>query len=526
MSIMRLFENVDPTIIVGLMEWLKKSGIADSAIDTVFCELIKIGYDAHAISNLYVQLSQHGHLFLNCLMRALKTADVDNIEVLLKPLGDILNRIEFHAMPIAHFIWVGPPTDTGSELIGIKSLTETFPDQKIKFWILDEYVQSYKILFEKENLNNIEIISIEHYAKKIDLKFGEEKNSSLFEEIEFFKSLANKKMAEAIKLPSPNQKPKITDAIRDRVTIVDHIKPLIGLFEGGWVFDVDIIFHDQTRGERKQCLPKLSRWTFPKMYAGMDVWAFYCLRSLSWDGKPDITDADEMIHKMRLKRTYYVQEYNRLAKKIYAERGDLPMEFQFAPSLGEAICGIANTSPATLDGSERYLLGEKLNDYIPLCDELESWVDQDEKNFAKYIPIGRCVMDVWPFSEDMYLVKHFVRSHALGENSYFKNKTANFFASLLCIKAPFIFERTLLSRCQFAGLNVLDTFSISVVNKCEIIAANMREIVQSDKILLNGITILHLSLLIRPDLFEYILNYNGNIEELKNILEKQKNVLA
>lgn len=210
---------------------------------------------------------------------------------LLSPLVALSNEFESsrNNVAFAHFIWVGPPTDTEKELIGVNSLLKTRPDQPIRFWVLEEHKAAYEKKFHDKK--NVIICAIEEYAKKINISFDKDEKITLHSQIEFLRNRADRTFA---RLSNENIDTFIDEgglyknsrktAIRDRVSIVDYIKTVIPLYEGGWIFDADIIFLSDDHSIK----PNLSlnpTWIFPQ-YQGRqsgDVWFFYACRELNWN---------------------------------------------------------------------------------------------------------------------------------------------------------------------------------------------------------------------------------------------------
>lgn len=263
---------------ISLQDWISDQGKAaaegfnQSALQQLLCQR---GYEKDLDTSIRKLMVFSPRLLLNSLYESLiKSGMPDNQAAdMLKPISDHATEIENEPHAPAHFIWVGPPSQNGRELLGTKSLSKTKPDQPIKLWVLEEHVNAYK---EKlKDLKNVTVASIEDYAKKINISFDESETVTLSSQIEKLKRSAEEKISRA----SPEEK---TKGIRDRVTIVDYMKSVIPLYEGGWVFDADVMFLDSDQSP----LSKPDKWLFPKIFDGRDydrdVWFFYRDKAIDW----------------------------------------------------------------------------------------------------------------------------------------------------------------------------------------------------------------------------------------------------
>lgn len=497
---------------LSLADWLADQNVTAEAVNNILSYLNTLEYTENNLANLYQCLSSHGRLFLNCMKRAFEQNNL-NVEI-LQELSNALNVIEIVSSPPAHFIWVGPPSKNENELLGVRSLCKTMSQQTKYFWVLDEHVAAYEKRFEALGLKNIEVVSIENYAKKIDLKFGKDKDSTLLQEIAFFKKIAQDNVERALTFQegSSERKLAMTHAIRDRVTIVDHVKPLIALFEGGYIFDVDLIVSSS-----ETVLPELGRWTFPKMNGiTHDVWFIFCHPSLDWKGNEARYLEDKDIpDEIRTERNFYVMKYNERSRDIYVRHDSSDARAFFPSDLGDAICGIGNSIPSGFMDDAKRALNEDLdtvNDYHLIEQTRDKWNNSfKETTLCSMRDANKSFVLSLPL--DVHCVKYYGQSYIPTKESPEKFIPGGVNQALLFIKDAAIFQSALSARCQFANLNVAYVFDVNLQAKLSSDASHLI-------IRLENVTLLHLALLARPDLFDLILNETA-LYQLPEILAQR-----
>ena len=257
-----------------LQEWLKKN--AGNQCSDVIAKLVQRGYSEVDL-NMTIQehIKSSPFLLLNSLYETMIALKINDTKEKLKPIESLTTEYESKTPDaVAHFIWVGKPRDDYKDTLGIRTLIQNKPRQEIRFWVLNEYANSYRKTFEKQL--NIKIISIENYAKKINITFDTAGKVSLYSQIDHYVKRAKKMLTPNITAVAQKL------VIRDRVTVVDYIKTTIPLYEGGFVFDADTIFLKSSTAN----LSKNKKWLFPieaEMASGSDVWFYYCNREMNWD---------------------------------------------------------------------------------------------------------------------------------------------------------------------------------------------------------------------------------------------------
>jgi hypothetical protein len=273
----------DELIEMTLLSWIHKKYPlkAKEIID----RLKMRGYSDHDLSekSLGDLIEYSPRLFLNCLCESISPDNAFSSEVKhdLQNLIFLASETEEKLIerPRAHFIWAGRPKPDNQELLGVFSLHESLPDQKIWFWVLEPHVLHYKNLFTSFSLSNVTVISIENYTKKMDLTFPD--GDKLVEIISWYVDFAERILEQS--------QAEIPRAVRALVTVVDYIKTLIPLYEGGWIFDTNIVFLSKTISERNNYLPSPVFWVFPeglpqpRVTSFRDVYFIFCNRVFSWD---------------------------------------------------------------------------------------------------------------------------------------------------------------------------------------------------------------------------------------------------
>lgn len=461
------------------------------------------GYADDELSNLYGLISKQGRLFVSCLLSACNHAGVSDAVTVLQSLAEKLKIIETYSASYAHFIWVGPPSASLNELLGVRSLKEAKKDQEIYFWVLDEHVVAYQDAIKKLGLSHVHVVSIEGYAKKTGYQFGKGESESLVAQIEYFKRLADKKMKEASQLTDQAAKQlKIIDAIRDRVTIVDHVKPLIPLFEGGHVCDVDLTFVSAADESKATSLPDFAKWAFPVMGGwSPDVWYFYCQRTVNWDGITQRYLGDMLADdKDRHDRDTQLNNYNQLARKAYQERGDKPLDGAFPVVLGNAICKIAGELPVpcTKKDSEHLENMLNLNDYYHAEDGHHCLYIGYFVHTRYGLKVDSLRMSLLTLPADIKTVKYYGQSYVPSKANEGQKPAPPIHVHLLTIKDKVTFSSVLSQRLRFTNLDIATRFNVLVE---EMTLYNTKPPIE-----VKDATMLHLALLIRPDLFPIILN--------------------
>jgi hypothetical protein len=264
---------------MSLNDWISEQEIAATSEFNKASfqqQLQKRGYEKDLNTSIRELMFFSPRLLLNSLYECLIQSGTPENKAgdILKRLANQATAIENESNAIAHFIWVGPPTQNGNELLGTKSLSKQKANQPIKLWVLEEHVEAYKERLK--NLKNVTIVSIENYAKKINISFDATEEVTLHSQIQKLKGSAEEKMRG--KLDADKRR-----GVRDRVSIVDYLKSVIPLYEGGWIFDADIMFLNSDQ----ELLTKPDKWIFPSISSGnrisRDVWFFYRDKVMDWN---------------------------------------------------------------------------------------------------------------------------------------------------------------------------------------------------------------------------------------------------
>lgn len=554
--------------------------------------MVSRGYTQEELSDIDTQLNTHGRLFLNSLYECInrvceekkgKDHDADVVKKFLTPLSDELKLIETSAPPAAHFIWVGPPRNDKSELLGIRSLKEVKPNQKINFWILKEHVAHYTNLLAILNISHVELISIEDYAEKIQLSFDEQETKTLLGQIIYFRDLADKKAKDIeIKYKNKNsnneeKSREIADMIRDRVTVVDYIKTLIPLYEGGYVFDSDLTFLKRENDVSEQLL-SLQNWSFPLLEDGnTDFWFFYCQKTLEWsrDKKnggaftvPPVSQSAVQPHKTKnLASAALVQTKHSAttASSASASRSRRPLLNLNLPALGETMETSASNAGTTdtntpFDRTLHLKFYHELiirREFEPSAYQLTGLSDKEANiigtilsgnniNASFYVQFGLQARNSSTFfkckaasvHKPEYNYGNFTVVFRTGSVQVLKkpemlpitiikryNDSHRQFLSrdhiealqlsILTIGSEQLFEATLKQRCQLINFSILGTFDVNFCKKTDASASRVLTLKQQ--------TMPHLSLLIRPDFFGIVFNLVPK-EKIGELLAMQVNI--
>ncbi|GEM_PF-4741721 len=257
-----------------LQQWIQDN--TGNEYENIIAKLIQRGYSETDLSiTLKEHLTLSPFLLLNSLYETMIGLGIKDTKEKLTPLESL--SIEYESKnpnAVAHFIWVGEPRNDYKDTLGVRTLLQRKPNQEIRLWVLAEFADQYKKTFEENP--TIKIISIEDYAKKINITFDMDGKISLYSQIDLYVKRAK------TMLTSNRTAIEKKLGIRDRVTVVDYIKTTIPLYEGGWVFDADMIF----LAGSGDSLSKNKKWLFPtekNMAGGSDVWFYYCNREMSWE---------------------------------------------------------------------------------------------------------------------------------------------------------------------------------------------------------------------------------------------------
>lgn len=495
-----------------LEKFLNDQNLPEESIKSIKLKMIAYGYESDDLVSLYQALEYQGRLFLNCLYRAIKKSGVEEekARLCLSPLVKSLETIEAYSTSYAHFVWVGAKPGNFAELLGVRSLKAAYPGQKIFFWVLNDYVEDYREELKRLGLDDVYVVSIENYAQKTEYHFDSGK--TLDEEIEFFKALSAKKMAEAEKLTIESEKQlKKIDAIRDRVTIVDHVKPLIQLFEGGHICDVDLVFSPDDSKTQTFTLPNYSKWLFPLVMPrcpGADVWYFYCQRALRWDGNRQNYAAyeDDNVLKSDISfREQHLTHYNQTAHDIYSKRGNDPINGSFPKYLGDAICEIAGKfihHEQTENEKIQMASIRRLNEYHHAQFGVDSSIGTQHKSAKYRLDIDDYRFCVLSLATITPIVKYYGQSYIpSAERNVATDLSSPLHVHLLTIDNKTNFENVLSQRQKFARLDIAHWFNASVR---EFMGFQFK---QPNPLMLHKVTLLHLSLIVRPDLTDIIINH-------------------
>lgn len=270
-----------------VLEFLRKRGFSQT-------DLIESSMDGLVKKNPVLMV----HIIYEAL-KALQDMPDNTISQMMASIAAF--DAQLHDTQLAHFIWVGPPQESHSELAGVYSLHHAASKQRIKIWVLEAYVDLYQKLFMTNA--SVQIQSIETYAQKLQSIFADGK--TLLEQIHFYRNRANKAIMAADALPSGDasefnakillQKDNLkTGAIQDRVQIVNYMKCTIPLYEGGWVFDCNVVFYAEFVDAQLK-LPITEGWLCPLIatstnykYSQRDVWFFHAPPLLNWKQSIDL----------------------------------------------------------------------------------------------------------------------------------------------------------------------------------------------------------------------------------------------
>ena len=231
------------SLLPKIVEDLKKHGYNDSDMDQMLEHLV----------------DRDGSLLLHRLLLSSPLLTAQQKIGIQNTLSTILT--ELRCDPLAHIIWAGKPKEDGSETIGVLSLATNMPEQVIKFYVLDKHVDHYKEKFS--TLPTIQVVSIENYTLKLGITFSDGK--TLTDAIKYHFDKADSQ--------------DCFNPAREYVTVVDYVKNMAQIFEGGFIIDANVIIHSD--GLKK--LPKPKEAVITPAYINQktpqyDIWFFYSPR--------------------------------------------------------------------------------------------------------------------------------------------------------------------------------------------------------------------------------------------------------